>query len=124
MTIALKEEVAAQIRDALVAALRAHDGEREGKSALTQTREQEGRLREALRLLDEQQESAALEKALRAMPAHLLATLEGALGLALARARDRICTDPGEAGYDRSQAQALEELEHLHAEVRRVMTIP
>jgi hypothetical protein len=58
------------------------------------------------------------------MPAHLLATLEEALGLALARARDRICTDPGEAGYDSSQAQALEELENLHAEVRRVMTIP
>ena len=123
MTITLSHDVAAQIRDALVAALHANGGE-EDRPVRGKAREQEGRLREAIRLLDEQQESAALEKALRATPAHLLANLEAALGLALAHARDRICADPSRAEYDSDQAQALRQLEKFHTGVRQIMARP
>jgi hypothetical protein len=125
MTIPLKDDFAAQITDALVAALRANGGEAEDRSVLGQTREWKGRrLRKAVRLLEEQQESAALEQASRATPAHLLANLEAALTLALACARDRICTDPSKDEYDSVEAQALEQLEKFHPEVRRIMAIP
>ena len=127
MTITLSQDVAAQIRDALIVALHSRGGdlEQEGKTAFCQkTREQEGRLREAIRLLDEQQESAALEKALRATPADLLANLEATLGLALAHARDRICADPSGAEYDNDQAQALRQLEKFHTEVRQILARP
>jgi hypothetical protein len=126
MAITLSQDVAAQIRDALVAALHSRGGdlEQEGKPLGQTKREQEKRLREAIRLLDEQQESAALAKALLATPAHFLANLEAALSLALARARDRICTDPGKAEYDSSQAQALKQLEKFHTDVRQIMAMP
>ena len=116
MTITLSHDVAAQIRDALVAALHANGGE-EDKPV-------RGKAREAIRLLDEQQESATLEKALRATPADLLANLEAALGLALAHARDRICADPSGAEYDNDQAQALRQLEKFHTEVRQILARP
>jgi hypothetical protein len=120
MTITLSHDVAAQIRDALVAALHARGGDQvRGK-----TRQPDGKLREAIRLLDEQRESAALEEVLLATPPHLLANLEAALDLALALARDRICTDPRKAEYDSGQAQALKQLEKFHTGVRQIMATP
>ena len=125
MIITLNDDVAARIRNALVAALHGSgdDLEEEDELVLGQkTREHEGQLREAIRLLDEQQEFAALAKDPLATPTPLLADFEAALGLALAGARDRICTDPSKAEYDSSQAQALELLEKFHTEVRQIIS--
>jgi hypothetical protein len=93
-----------------------------GRGLARQWRRHKGQLREAIRLLDEQQEPAALATALLATPKPLLADFEAALGLALPRARDRICTHPSKAEYDSSQAQALELLEKFHTEVRQIIS--
>jgi hypothetical protein len=121
MPLRLNHDVAAQIRGALVAALHATGGgfeEDDGPGAGRKTRDQEAQLREAITLL----ESAALDGALLATPLHALANLEAVLGLALACARNRICTDPSKIEYDGNQAQALELLEKFHADVRQSMS--
>jgi hypothetical protein len=105
----------------LVAALHATGGGLREVSSLGQkTRKQERQLREAIRLLDEQDESLAFQEASLATPTRLLANLEAVLGLALARAREQICTDPSKADYDSQQAQALEQLEKFHTDLRQI----
>ncbi len=123
MNITLSHDAAAQIRHALVAALHAIvGGLREVSSPGQKTRKQETQLREAIRLLDQQYESVAFQDALLATPSHSLADLEAVLGLALACARNQICTDPSNAGYDSYQAQGLELLEQFHTDVRQILS--